>query len=60
MPDPRLTEVARVNKLEGNQARIFVLYLIHKGLLDKMNGQDLKLAFEIAESYSPESQLVSF
>lgn len=60
MPNPRQSEIDRINKLAGNQARILLLYLLGKGHLDKINWQDLKLAFEVAESYHPESTLKSF
>lgn len=53
-------EVARINKLSGNQARIMLLYLLEKGHLGNIAYNDLKLAFEIAESYHPQSELKSF
>jgi hypothetical protein len=56
----RQVEIDRINKLAGNQARIMLLYLLQKGHLDNMEWQDFMKAFEIAESYHPESELKSF
>jgi len=58
--NPHQREIDRINKLAGNQARILLLYLLSKGHFNNMKWQDLKLAFEVAETYSPESQLISF
>jgi len=58
--NPHQREIDRINKLAGNQARILLLYLLSKGHFDNMAWLDLKYAFEIAETYSPESQLISF
>jgi hypothetical protein len=56
----RQAEIDRINKLAGNQARIMLLWLLEKGHLDNMEFSELKSAFEIAESYHPESLLKSF
>ena len=60
MDNPRKPEEDRVNSLAGNQARIALLWLIHKGSLDPIAYIDIKLALEVAESYHPESPLKSF
>lgn len=58
--NPRQREIDRINNLAGNQARIMLLHLLSKGVFDRMKWQDLKMSFEVAESYNPESQLKSF
>ena len=50
----------RVRKLEGNQARIALLYLIDQWKHSDPRMLDIDNALEIAESYSPESPLKSF
>ena len=60
MANPKQAEIDRIHKLRGNQARIMLLYLLYQGFFDNRPFADLKQAFEIAESYSPESQLKSF
>ncbi len=60
MANPKQKEIDRINNLAGNQARIMLLYLLHQGFFDSHSFNDLKQAFEVAEGYSPESQLKSF
>jgi hypothetical protein len=56
----RKEEEDRINRLAGNQARIMLLWLLEKGHLDSMPWHVMRDAFEIAESYSPQSELKSF
>jgi hypothetical protein len=52
--------IDRINKLQGNQARIMLLHIFHQGLLDEVEYYKIMESFEVAESYSPQSELKSF
>lgn len=53
-------ELKRIKKLQGNQPKILLLYLLSKGFMDSYSWNDLQQAFEIAESYHPDHELHSF